>query len=144
LGAAFATTQEQSTDTVDCWKKELLKSDRATDIIEAVLRRQLTSLSGEAWDTLREHLTYIENNKDRMRYARLRGLGLPIGSGVTESTAKNVVNMRTKRSGQRWRIPGLQGVLTLRALLKSDRLSRFWSFLSRRYFLDVQILAAAA
>ncbi len=70
--------------------------------------------------------------------------GLPIGSGVTESTAKNVVNMRTKRSGQRWSIPGLQGVLTLRALLKSDHLARFWSFLSRRYVVNVSILAPAA
>jgi len=79
-----------------------------------------------------------------MRYARLRRLGLPIGSGVTESTAKNVVNMRTKRSGQRWSIRGLQGVLTLRALLKSDRLARFWRVLSRRYVVTVNTLAAAA
>lgn len=88
--------------------------------------------------------TYIANNKDKMRDTRLRDLGLPIGSGVTESTAKNVVNMRTKRSGQRWSIPGLQGVLTLRALLKSDRLARYWTFLSSRYVVNVNLLVTAA
>jgi hypothetical protein len=38
----------------------------------------------------------------------------------------------------------LQGVLTLRALLKSDRLAHFWSILSRRYVVDVCTLAASA
>jgi hypothetical protein len=72
-----------------------------------------------------------------MRYARLREAGLPVGSGVTESTAKNVVNMRAKRSGQRWSVEGLRGVLNLRALLKSERLGRFWEVFSRRYVSSV-------
>ena len=67
-----------------------------------------------------------------------------MGSGVTESTAKNVVNMRTKRSGQRWSVLGLRGFLTLRALLKSDRLASFWSILCRRYVVNVNTLAASA
>lgn len=144
LGEAFRLVQDDPTDTVAYWKKALIESDTAIDTIEAILQRKLSSLPDEPRKLLQEHLTYIANNKDRMRYARLRDLGLPIGSGVTESTAKNVVNMRTKRSGQRWSIPGLQGVLTLRALLKSDRLARFWSFLSRRYVANVNILAPAA
>jgi hypothetical protein len=144
LGEAFKLVQDDPAETVAYWKKALIERDTAIDTIEAILKRKLSSLSGETRELLQEHLTYIENNKDRMRYARLRRLGLPIGSGVTESTAKNVVNMRTKRSGQRWSVRGLQGVLTLRALLKSDRLARFWSVLSRRYVVNVNTLAAAA
>jgi len=74
----------------------------------------------------------------------LRKAGLPVGSGVTESAAKNVVNMRTKRSGQRWSVAGLRGVITLGALLKSERLDSFWSKFSRRYVANVNNLGAAA
>jgi hypothetical protein len=102
------------------------------------------SLQPEQQARLDEHLVYISNNKDRMRYSRLRSVGLPIGSGVTESAAKNVINMRAKRSGQRWSVEGLQGVLTLRAQLKSDRLPAFWKVLSRRYVANVNNVAHAA
>lgn len=73
-----------------------------------------------------------------MRYVTLRIAGLPVGSGVTESTCKTVFGLRTKRSGQRWREAGLRGVVTLRALHQSDRLPRFWNHLSRPYTAYVQ------
>jgi hypothetical protein len=92
---------------LDRWKIELLESTLAIDTIEAVLG--LGKVQEMDRELLREHLTYIENNKDRMRCAQLRELGLPVGSGVTESTAKNVVNMRAKRSGQRWSVDALRG-----------------------------------
>lgn len=126
------------------WKRDLLASDSKIDVIDAVLRRRLHKLTEKQRLSLEEHLTYIQNNKDRMRYATLRKAGLPVGSGVTESTAKNVVNMRAKRSGQRWSVEGLRGVLNLRALLKSDGLSRFWEVFSKRYAPPVVLLAAAA
>lgn len=34
-----------------------------------------------------------------------------------------------KRSGMRWRIPGGQAVLTVRALIKSERFDRAWATL---------------
>ena len=92
-------------------------------------------------DQLWEHMVYIANNKDRMRYVTLSSCNLPICSGVTESAAKTVVGRRAKNSGQRWSQPGLRGALTLRAIQQSDRLPRFWAHLSRRYVANV---AAAA
>lgn len=133
LGEAFQLAHGSPSAVLDRWKAELLQSNSAIDTIEAVLERGLGKLQGKDQEILQEHLTYIANNKDRMRYARLRELALPIGSGVTESSAKNVVNMRAKRSGQRWSIEGLRNVLTLRALLKSERLGRFWDVFSKRY-----------
>lgn len=78
-----------------------------------------------------------------MRYVTLRNAGLPVGSGVTESTAKNTIGHRAKGSGQRWREDNLRGVLTLRAIHQSDRLPRFWAHLSRRYVANVDALAEA-
>jgi hypothetical protein len=125
-------------------KNELLTRYHAIDDIEQALQDASNALQPAQQARLDEHLVYIANNKDRMRYSRLRSVGLPIGSGVTESAAKNVINMRAKRSGQRWSVEGLQGVLTLRAQLKSDRLPAFWKVLSRRYVANVNNVAHAA
>ncbi len=56
-----------------------------------------------------------------MKYAEFERLGLPIGSGVTEAACKTLVTQRLKRSGMRWSVTGGQEILTLRALLQSDR-----------------------
>ena len=73
-----------------------------------------------------------------MRYVALRNAGLPVGSGVTESTCKTVIGQRTKGAGQRWREAGLRGVITLRALHKSERLAPFWSRLAKDYCAHVE------
>ena len=107
--------------------------DSAIDHIERELAERCVDLTEPEQTALMEHLIYIANNKDRMRYVTLSTSGLPIGSGVTESAAKTVVGRRAKSSGQRWSEPGLRGALTLRAIHQSDRLPRFWKYLSRRY-----------
>ena len=55
-----------------------------------------------------------------MNDAALRQKGLPIGSGAVESTCKQLVNMRFKRAGARFRPQGAQKLLTLRGLFLSD------------------------
>jgi hypothetical protein len=115
------------------WNERLDLKDTAIDSIERELAERCVDLSEAKQNAAMEHLVYIENNKDRMRYVTLSTSGLPIGSGVTESAAKTVVGRRAKNSGQRWSQSGLRGVLTLRAIHQSDRLPRFWNHLSRRY-----------
>ncbi len=118
--------------------------DATIDLIETELTERRPWLSESKRDKLDEHLTYIANNKDRMRYATLRQAGLPVGSGVTESAAKTVIGHRAKRSGQRWSESGLRGVLALRAVHLSERLPRFWLSFSRRYAANIEPAAAAA
>ncbi len=77
-----------------------------------------------------------------MRYARLRAVGVPVGSGVTEGACKSVIKMRTNGSGQRWRPQGLAAVLTLRSVHMSDRLPRFWANFARSYRKEVVALCA--
>ncbi len=64
-----------------------------------------------------------------MRYRNLSDRRLAIGSGVVEAANKTLVTQRMKRSGMRWRIPGGQAVLTVRALIKSGRFARAWETL---------------
>ena len=57
---------------------------------------------------------YFLNNRARMNYAELSAAGHSIGSGKVESANKMIVNVRMKRSGQRWSQGG-QAVMDLRA-----------------------------
>ena len=73
-----------------------------------------------------EELTYFRNQAPRMGYDAARAAGLPIGSGAVESANRHVVGVRVKQAGLRWTEPGLRGVLTLRALLRSGRWDPWW------------------
>jgi len=119
-------------------------ADSTIDSIEYQLYERYAGLTDAQQEALDEHLTYIANNKDRMRYVTLRRAGLPVGSGVTESAAKTVIGQRATRSGQRWSEHGLRGVLAVRGVLLSDRLPRFWLKLSRRYVANVEPAIRAA
>ena len=144
LGSALELIERDAparSKTLHEWNDLLDLKNSAIDSIERQIAERCVELPEPAQSAVMEHLVYIANNKDRMRYVTLSTSGLPIGSGVTESAAKTVVGRRAKNSGQRWSEQGLRGVLTLRAIHQSDRLPRFWSHLSRRY---TAVIAEAA
>jgi len=68
------------------------------------------------------HLQYCRSHARKMWYASARKRGFPIGSGVTEGACKNVIAVRFKRSGQRWRERGASTCLQLRTLHLNGRL----------------------
>ena len=82
---------------------------------------------GRGKEEIRKALGYFRNNRRRMNYYQVAEDGYPIGSGDVEAANKVLVNQRLKRSGQSWGRDGGQGVLSYRALLKSDRFDRAWS-----------------
>lgn len=127
------------------WCEAFDKRNSTIDDVEELLgqryRANRAKLTADDRNALEDHLIYIGNNKDRMRYTTLRKAGMPVGSGVTESSAKYTIGRRAKCSGQRWREKNLRGALTLRGLLQSNRLPRFWIHFSRRYVANVEALA---
>jgi hypothetical protein len=72
-------------------------------------------------------LGYLQENKDRMRYAQYRLQGLPIVSSYVESAVKQF-NYRVKGTEKFWRETGAEEILQLRAdyLSDGDPLSPFW------------------
>jgi hypothetical protein len=129
----------QRKEQLEHWCDLLDSTDDAIDCIENYLLLSSVNVRDADRPTLQGHLTYIANNKDRMRYVALRAAGLPVGSGVTESSCKTVIGQRAKGAGQRWRAEGLRGVVTLRALHQSQRLPQFWSRLANdNYFAHVE------
>ena len=144
LGAALALAEndpEQRVALLSYWAKHLDEDDEAIDHIEGYLHVVYRTLPPKKAASLWEELVYLRNNKDRMRYATLRALGLPVGSGVTESAAKTVIGQRANRGGQRWLEPGLRGALTFRAMVMSDRYPKFWHHVSQHYTARVEVAA---
>jgi hypothetical protein len=74
-----------------------------------------------AREVLRRERGYFRQHAERMAYHTLRLDGLPIGSGAIESAATHVVQIRLKRPGMRWSVPGARAVLALRARDRSGR-----------------------
>jgi hypothetical protein len=72
-------------------------------------------------------LRYLQNNKDRMRYAEYRRRGLPITSSYVESAVKQF-NQRVKGTEKFWTEEGAEALLQLRAdyLGTTTVLDDFW------------------
>jgi len=84
-------------------------------------------------------LRFFLRFRQQMKYAVMQASNLPIGSGIVEAANKTLVTVRMKRAGARWRHPGGQGVLTFRALAKSERYDDAWELLRPLYKQDVAL-----
>ena len=71
-------------------------------------------------------ITFLEKNKERMRYKTFRTMGLFVGSGVTEAGCKTVIGHRLKQSGMEWSLRGANAILSLRCIIQSGRLEEYW------------------
>jgi hypothetical protein len=123
------------------WSKMLDEDDDAIDHIEQYIISLRDGACGDARVKLDDHVTFIANNKDRMRYATLRAKRFPVGSGVTEGACKSLVMIRAKACGQRWHDDGIDALLVLRGLLLSDRLPQAIILLRRDYTATVRLAA---
>jgi len=104
------------------WRHALKHDDGAAARILAQLERsglEKVMLDG-AWP-VEAAMRYFRARLARMDYAGARRAGLPIGSGNVEATCKNLVTVRMKRPGARWKHTTGEEVLQLRALQLSDR-----------------------
>ena len=76
---------------------------------------------------LRAAITYFENNRSKMRYAKSQNQNWPIGSGVTEAACKTLIKQRLCNSGMRWKEKGAASVISLRSMAHTDyRWDQFW------------------
>jgi len=75
------------------------------------------SLRTKQKEVLERELKYYERNKKRMRYQWYRAKGLPIGTGLVESTQKWLIQARMKRAGMHWSRTGARRILALQVHL---------------------------
>jgi hypothetical protein len=90
--------------------------------VDLVIRRMAYRASrSEAAD---QACTYFRNNCHRMDYPAYRDAGFQIGSGVVESSCKQVVGARLKLAGMRWNVAEAQRVAKARAAQRGGDWSR--------------------
>lgn len=68
---------------------------------------------------------YFHKQRLRMRYATFHADGLCTSSGIVESSCKNTIGARLKRSGMHWTVRGADSIIALRCAKLSRRLDAF-------------------
>jgi hypothetical protein len=71
-------------------------------------------------------LNYFAGHRSRLGYAIRLHRGQVIGSGIVEGTIKELVNLRMKRTGARWRAERVGRFVELMALSKSPEWNEYW------------------
>lgn len=122
LGAAAAVIYgSEAAEVVEHWKLRLLNDRHARGRIYEELRA--SGMEGHRVGNeqpVHEAMTYLTNQAARMLYVDAREEGLPVASGMVESTCKSL-GQRMRRPGARWAEETGQHVLDLRALALSNR-----------------------
>jgi hypothetical protein len=93
---------------------------------------------GQKVKGLKTELGYFIRNRDRMKYAAMKAIGLPNGSGAVESAIRRVVNLRLKGPGIFWLRDSAEDMLLLRSFYKAGR----WGTLKHMVFAREAALAA--
>ncbi|MGC9259578.1 MAG: hypothetical protein ACP5I8_05780 [Phycisphaerae bacterium] len=129
--ALAATVHGQDTPqsrTLAAELESLLWEGKVNELVNRMKQHE-TALSGERpKSTFRRELGYFEKHQEHMHYDIYRRKGWPIGSGNTEAGVKTF-NKRVKGTEQRWRLPGAEAIVALRAAWKSQdgRWERLWA-----------------
>ena len=98
----------------ECARKRI-RYNRARGVINE-LRSVLATdqLTEQGQEALEKLTNYLLNHTDHMKYDDYKNLGLPIGSGIVESTCKWLIQQRFKGVGMRWSENGFVLLCSLR------------------------------
>jgi hypothetical protein len=87
-----------------------------------------TLSSSKAKELKSKALGYFRNNRDRMAYDQYLAKGLPIASGIIESTCNSLINIRMEGAGMFWSTHGAEAILKLRGVFLDDLWDDFWLY----------------
>jgi hypothetical protein len=117
----------QQKDKMGRWMEERrieLDGGKVEMVILAI--KQLSTPMVAHEEICEREMGYFEKNKERMRYAEFRRLGLFVGSGVLEAGCRSVIGQRLKQSGMHWTVKGANKIIALRCFIMSNRWEDFW------------------
>ena len=101
-------------------------ASRLLSVLEEFVSTRLVK-NAEDRKKILSSITYLENQKGRMKYSYSVERNWPIGSGVTEAACKTLIKHRLCKSGSRWKDDGALAVLSIRGLrLTPGRWQEFW------------------
>jgi hypothetical protein len=110
--------------------KGKLVADGYAGACEALGALGVAGASAAASAEVAAKLNYFAGHQDRLKYAARLRRGQPIGSGLVEGSIKQLVNLRLKRTGARWRVAGVGPFVELVALADGPEWAEFWAALA--------------
>ena len=78
-------------------------------------------------------VTYLENNREHMRYDKALEKGWPIATGMIEGACRFVIEDRFGITGARWSPDGAEDILKLRAVVVNGDLDDYMRYYKTRY-----------
>lgn len=106
-------------------------SQVAAGMRRSATKRGLAQPDRKAVDTC---ANYLLKYKKHLVYKQYLAAGMPIATGVIEGACRYLVKDRLARTGARWRPPGAEAILRLRALRTSQDFDEYWRFHEAREY----------
>jgi len=94
------------------------------------LEPQISTRRGKPRQALDDLHNYVTQHVDHMNYAEYKAAGWPIGTGIMESSCKQLVGLRLKGPGMHWTEAGALAVTALRAIELNRKWHEFWNALT--------------
>jgi len=137
LGHVAALRKDWSAKARTRWRTQqrrlLLRGE-----VEQVIAAVQGICRGRNSKAIRTQRNYFIKNKNRMAYATLLAMKLPIGSGAIESAVRRVIKLRLKGPSLFWCRASAEAILLLRSYYKAGR----WNMLKRMATSHLALLAA--
>ena len=83
--------------------------------------------AGVSTDPLIAAAAYLAKHPTRLNYAERLAAGRSIGSGAVEGAVKQLINLRMKRTGARWRVENVGPFVELIALSETPDWNALWA-----------------
>jgi hypothetical protein len=124
----WAAAHRVAGDDARTWSKPILDRlyEEGGRSALGLLRHLRRDLRGPRRQAVADLIRYLEGHADRTEYPACRARGWPIGTGMIESTAKQLVATRLKGPGMHWSDEGAVAVTALRAQQLNRGWSKFW------------------
>lgn len=105
-----------------------LRHGQANDVLDDIQSAlALDGLPNSAHQALTRLYNYLDKHREHIEYDKMKTLGLPIGSGLVESTCKWLIQQRFKGVGMRWSEDGFNHLLHLRLAWVNGRFDSFFT-----------------
>jgi hypothetical protein len=125
-GQGSEAAKEQAKEQTERGKKKLLQ-DGYWGVTEWVGELTGAAALGGDGAALGGVLNYFAEHQNRLNYALRLRRGQTIGSGLVEGSIKQLLNLRLKNTGARWRVEHVAPLVELGALAAGPEWQAFWA-----------------
>lgn len=125
----WAAAKVVDPDSSEAWAKEALTQmhDGGGAELAMWLKCQISPRRGKARQAMEGLYAYVADKVHHMNYPQARANGWQIGSGMIESTCKQLVAQRLKGPGMHWSESGALAITALRATDLNGNWNDFWA-----------------